>query len=215
MNDATTTIPNEGLSLDELQRDPFVSQSVGAYGNPEDDKKLIVRFYMFPVEQTAQSIKAGRKIFKDTEYIEILTPGDKYSIIKRQVFDMDRKRFAEAYARFKAGQQETVSGTPLSTLVWMSEARIKEYEFFNILTVEQLAEASDGAQVSSMMGFQEDKRKAQSFISSANDSAPLTEMRAKLDERDAQLEMLQKQVQEMNARMEKQSRPGPGRPPKE
>ena len=163
---------------------------------------------MHPVEQTAASIKAGRKIFKDTEYVEILVPGDKYSIIKRQVFDMDRRRFADTYARFKSGQQETISGTPLSSLVWMSESRVKEYEFFNILTVEQLAQASDGSQVAQVMGFQEDKRKAQNFLSTSESDAPIAEMRAKLDERDAQLQLLQTQLAELSAKVDKQPSTG-------
>jgi len=214
MNQSATTF-DEGLTLDELQRNPFDSGLQGTYGSPEEDKKLLVRFYMHPVQQTAKSIKAGRKIFKDTEYIEILIPGDKHSTIRRQVSNMDRNRFAEAYKRFQMGMSNQTEGTPLSALLWMTEAKIKEYEYFNILTVEQLAQASDGSQAASIMGFPEDKRKANSFMDSANSEAPLSEMRAKLDEREAQLEMLQKQVQEMNARMEKQSRPGPGRPPKE
>ena len=218
MND-TTTIPSEGLTLDELQRNPFASEQAIQYGDPESDKKLIVRFYMHPVEQAAQSIKAGRKIFKDTEYIEILTPGDKHSIIKRPVFDMDRRRFSEHYARFKAGQEQVVTGTPLSTLVWMSEARVKEYEYLHVFTVEQLAQASDGSQVAAVMGFQEDKRKAQDFLSTTAGDAPVNDLRAKLDERDAELQALKAQMETMakqlNVEPEVQAeKRGPGRPPK-
>jgi len=218
MND-TTTIPSEGLTLDELQRNPFADEQSAQYGSPEEDKKLMVRFYLHPVEQAAASIKAGRKIYKDTEYVEILIPGDKHSIIKRPAFAMDKRRFADAYARFKAGQHQQVEGTPLSVMVWMSEARIKEYEFFNILTVEQLAQASDGSQVASMMGFVDDKRKAQSFLSTSSDDAPMVEMRAKLDERDAELELLKEQMAQMAARMNapaesETEKRGPGRPPK-
>ena len=218
MNDATT-IPSEGLTLDELQRNPFADEQSAQYGSPEEDKKLMVRFYLHPVEQAAASIKAGRKIYKDTEYVEILIPGDKHSIIKRPAFAMDKRRFADAYARFQAGQHQQIQGTPLSTLVWMTESRAKEYEFFNILTVEQLAQASDGSQVASMMGFVDDKRKAQSFLSTSSDDAPIIEMRAKLDERDAELELLKEQMAQMAARMNapaesETEKRGPGRPPK-
>ena len=218
MND-TTTIPSEGLTLDELQRNPFADEQSAQYGSPEEDKKLMVRFYLHPVEQAAASIKAGRKIYKDTEYVEILIPGDKHSIIKRPAFAMDKRRFADAYARFQAGQHQQIQGTPLSTLVWMTESRAKEYEFFNILTVEQLAQASDGSQVASMMGFVDDKRKAQSFLSTSSDDAPMVEMRAKLDERDAELELLKEQMAQMAARMNapaesETEKRGPGRPPK-
>jgi len=217
MNDTTTM--DEGLSLDELQRNPFDSNASGVQHNPEDDKKLLVRFYMHPVQQTAKSIKAGRKIFKDTEYIEILIPGDKHSIIRRQVFDIDRQRFSDIYKRFKMGLENQNEGTPLMNLVWMTESKMKEYEFFNITTVEQLAQASDGSQAASVMGFPDDKRKAQSFLEAAQNEAPLVEMRAMLDERNSEIDMLKKQMEAMNRQISgaednASEKRGPGRPPK-
>ena len=216
----TTTIPSEGLTLDELQRNPFAAEQSMQYGSPEEDKKLMVRFYLHPVEQAAQSIKAGRKIYKDTEYVEILIPGDKHSIIKRPAFGMDKQRFAEAYKRFKSGQHQEVQGTPLSVLVWMSESKIKEYEFFNVLTVEQLAQASDGSQVASVMGFVEDKRRAQAYLDTATGNAPITELQEQLHRRDAELESLKQEMAEMNSRISSPTsvqleKRGPGRPPKE
>ena len=200
---ATTTI-DEGLTLDELQRNPFDASADQVQTNPEDDRKLLVRFYMHPVQQTAKSIKAGRKIFKDTEYIEILIPGDKHSIIRRQAFDLDRKRFAESYKRFRMGLANQTEGTPLSNLIWMTEAKIKEYEYFNIVTVEQLAEAADGSGAGAIMGFVDDKRKAEAFLESSKNEAPLVSMRAKLDERDAELETLKRQMQELSSKLDKQ-----------
>jgi len=219
MNDTATTMPSDGLTLDELQRNPFADEQAAQYGSPEEDKKLMVRFFLHPVEQAAASIKAGRKIYKDTEYVEILIPGDKHSIIKRPAFAMDKRRFADAYARFKAGQHQQVEGTPLSVMVWMSEARIKEYEFFNILTVEQLAQASDGSQVAQVMGFVEDKRRAQSYLDTANGQAPVSELQDQLNRRDAELELLKEQMAQMTARMNapaavEPEKRGPGRPPK-
>lgn len=200
---ATTTM-DEGLTLDELQRNPFDASADQVQTNPEDDRKLLVRFYMHPVQQTAKSIKAGRKIFKDTEYIEILIPGDKHSIIRRQASDLDRKRFAESYKRFRMGLANQTEGTPLSNLIWMTEAKIKEYEYFNIVTVEQLAEAADGSGAGAIMGFVDDKRKAEAFLESSKNEAPLVAMRAKLDERDAELETLKRQMQELSSKLDKQ-----------
>ena len=197
MND-TTTIPSEGLTLDELQRNPFAAEQAPSLGDPEKDKHLIVRFYMHPVEQTAQSIRAGRKIFKDTEYVEILVPGDKYSIVRRPAFDMDRARFSEIYKRFKAGQQQEVQGTPLTEAPFMSTAKAKEYEFFNISTLEQLAEAADGAQAGAVMGFVEDKQKAQAYLAAAQGNALNAEVQTQLEARDRVIEKLQAQVEELS-----------------
>ena len=131
---------------------------------------------------------------------EVSKTGTGFMLIKRQVFDMDRRRFADTYARFKSGQQETISGTPLSSLVWMSESRVKEYEFFNITTLEQLAEAADGAQAGAVMGFVEDKQKAQAYLAAAQGNALNAEVQTQLEARDRVIEKLQAQVEELNSK---------------
>lgn len=199
----TTADMSAGLTLDQLQSNPFTEQE-DSYGAPDDDKKLHVRFYMNAVEQTAESIKAGRRVFADTEYIEIMIPGDKQTVIRRQVFDADRRRFPQQYARFKQGMADQTVGTPLSELPSLTASKVKEYEFFNIRTVEQLLATADGSKAGqSMMGFQQDKQKAEAFLAAARGSAPLNELRAKLDERDSAIEMMQRQLEEMNAKLEK------------
>lgn len=200
---ATVATADYGLSLDQLQSDPF-AEHVQTYGSPEDDKKLHVRFYTVPVEQTAESITAGRRVFKDTEFIEMMIPGDKQTIIQRQVFDMDRNRFAQKYAMFKQGLADQTVGTPLSELVWLSASKVKEYEFFNIKTVEQLAGTPDGSKCAqSMMGFNSDKQKANAFLSAAKGLEPINELKAKMDEKDAVILAMQQQMADMNAKLEK------------
>ena len=208
MNTATNEykeIPKDGLTMDQLMADPFGDRAASA-NTSEDDRKLHVRFFMEPVEQTARSVIEGRRIFEDTEYIEIMVPGDKQTIIKRQVFPMDRQRFPQQYARFKQGLADQTVGTPLSELTFIPASKVKEYEFFGIKTVEQLAGAADGGQCGQqMMGFQSDKQKANSFLEVAKGAAPVNELRAKIDQRDAQIDAMQKQLEEMSKQMEEQS----------
>jgi hypothetical protein len=204
--DITTAEQSAGLSLDQLQSNPFAERE-DDYGAPDDDKKLHVRFFLHPVEQTAESIKAGRRVFADSEYIEIMIPGDKQTVVRRQVFDMDRRRFPQHYARFKQGLADQTIGTPLSELSFLTAAKVKEYEFFNIKTVEQLVATADGSKAGqSMMGFHQDKQKADAFLSAASGAAPLNELRAKLDERDSVIEGMQRQLAEMNAKLERSSK---------
>lgn len=193
---------NEGLSLAQLSRDPFSERGNQRF-NAEEDSRLHVRFYLVPIEQTAESIKQGRRIFKDTEYIEIMVPGDKRTIIQRQVFPIDAERFSQQYARFKQGLSDQTVGTPLSELTWISASKVKEYEFFGIKTIEQLAGTPDGSQAGQgMMGFQSDKQKANAYMEAAKGAAPLNELRSRLDEKDSMIESMQRQMQEMNARLE-------------
>jgi len=211
--DITTAEQSAGLSLDQLQSNPF-SETNETYGSPDDDKKLHIRFFLHPVEQTAQSIKAGRRVFADTEYIEIMIPGDKQTVIRRQVFDMDRKRFPQQYARFQQGLADQTVGTPLNELAFLTAAKIKEYEFFNIKTVEQLIATADGSKAGqSMMGFHNDKKRAKAFLESAMDNAPLVEMREMIRDRDEQIREMQ---EKLNALTEGESiARKPGRPSKQ
>ena len=202
----TTTDMSAGLSLDQLQSNPF-EERVQTYGSPDDDKKLHVRFYLHPVEQTAKSITEGRRVFADTEYVEIFVPGDKHTVVRRQVFDRDRNRFPQQYARFKQGLADQTVGTPLSELSVLTAAKVKEYEFFNIRTVEQLVATADSSKAAqSMMGFAQDKQKAQAFLSAAAGAAPVQALNAKIEQRDAVIETMQRQLTEMNAKLEKSSK---------
>lgn len=197
---------NVELTIDQLIDNPFDDNKGIQRFNHEEDSRLHVRFYMEPVEQTARSIKEGRRIFEDTEFIEIMIPGDKLNIIKRQVFDMDRARFAQQYARFKQGLADQTVGTPLSELVFITAAKVKEYEYFGIKTVEQLAHAADGSDAGQrMMGFHQDKQKANAFLAAAKGSAPINELREKLDNSEATVENLSRQLAELSARMDAQN----------
>ena len=197
-------IPADGLSYDQLNQDPFGDRAAQAFTS-EDDRKLHVRFYMEPVEQTARSIVEGRRIFEETEYIEIMIPGDKQTVIKRQVFPMDRQRFPQQYARFKQGLADQTIGTPLNELTFISASKVKEYEFFGIKTIEQLAGCSDGNQAGqSMMGFQGDKQKAIQFLEVAKGSAPVNELKNRLDAQELENENLKAQMADLLKRFDSQ-----------
>lgn len=201
-----TTDTGTELTLDQLVNNPFDDNRTGVQRfNTEEDSRLHVRFYMEPLEQTARSIKEGRRIFEDTEFIEIMIPGDKLNIIKRQVYDMDKARFAQQYARFKQGLADQTVGTPLTELVFITAAKVKEYEYFGIKTVEQLAGCADGSDAGQrMMGFAGDKQKAAAFLAAAKGQAPINELNAKLEASEATVNNLSRQLAELSARMDAQ-----------
>lgn len=203
---AQTTEQGTELSLEQMINNPFDENRGIQRFNAEEDSRLHVRFFMDPVEQTARSIKEGRRVFEDTEFIEIMIPGDKLNVIKRQVFDIDRARFAQQYARFKQGLADQTVGTPLSELVFISAAKVKEYDYFGIKTVEQLAGAADGGDAGQrMMGFHADKQKANAFLAAAKGNAPINELRDKLDNSEAMVQNLSRQLADLSARMDAQA----------
>lgn len=191
-------MPVDGLSQAQLASDPF-GEKAAAAATAEDDRKLYVRFYMEPVYQEAESLIKERKIFKDTEYIEIRIPGDKQTCIQRQVFNVDRIRFPQQYARFKQGQDEQTIGTPLSSMPSIPASKVMEYAFFHIRTVEQLAECADNTGAAAVMGFHADKQMAKKFVAASENAAPVEELKKQLAEKDKAFAELQSQVHQLMA----------------
>jgi hypothetical protein len=139
---------------------------------------------------------AGRDIFRDVEYVQIIIPGQR-DIVHRPVEDRDRKEYAAQYRAFRENRdQDAASGTPLSTVTWLAKSMIEELRFFNCRTVEQLATMSD-SDVSRFPGLREYQKKAQAFLEAAKGQAPLVRMQKELDERDSRIAALEKQVQDI------------------
>lgn len=157
------------------------------------DSRLYVEFSRKPVLQEGASRDAGRAIYKEMDYIKIIVPGDRQSVVERPVNAIDKQRFADRYAKWQAGQGNVIEGTPISSLPSMNQAKVEEYKFFGVHTVEQLAVASDTVG-EKFMGFQEDKRRALAFLEIAKGNAPIEKMNEELAKRDEQIDELRSQL---------------------
>jgi predicted RecB family nuclease len=119
-------------------------------------------------------------------------------VIERPLSQQDVFRFQERYNKWKAGQEEAVTGTPLSALPGMNASKVEEYKFFKIITVEQLADANDNLG-GKFMSFQQDKQRAKAFMEVAANNAPIEKMNAELQKRDAEIENLRTMVEALQA----------------
>ena len=162
------------------------------------DSRLVVEFYRKPVHMAYKSNEAGRAIYEEVDYIRIYTPGDKSSIIDKPITALDIQRFGDRYNKWKAGQEEAVSGTPLTALPGMNPAKVEEYRYFKILTVEHLAEAADNLG-QKFIGFQQDKARAKAFLDVAANNAPIEKMNEELQKRDVEIENLRMMVEALQA----------------
>lgn len=172
----------------------------------EADKNLSVTFSYQPHLNQAKSATEGRPIYDDREYVTIKVPGDKDSVVERPVTDIDRRRFHEKYQHFKAGNVQTQSGTPLSAVAWLSRGRVRELEFFNVHTLEQLANLPD-AHAQQFMGIASLRQSARDHLMAATEAAPITRMRAEMDAKDSEIAALRNSISEqgnMLAAMQRQ-----------
>lgn len=102
-----------------------------------------VKFFYAYNENEQKSLEAGRPIFDEIPSISIQWPGMDETV--RRIEPRDIEEYPEAYARFKAGSEPTVEGTPLAEWPMMTGSAMRELQYLGFKTVEQLAAASDEA----------------------------------------------------------------------
>lgn len=168
----------------------------------EADARLLVRFSLEPMLNEERSASEGRPIYEEAEFVTIMVPGDRDNVVVRQVTEADKARFPRQYAHWKNTGLESETGTPLAAVPWLTKALVEELKHFNVRTVEQLANLSDG-NAAKFMGIQVLKQKAQAYLSAAAGGAPLEKMQAELAKRDNEVATLKKIVEEQGKALDR------------
>jgi hypothetical protein len=173
-----------------------------AADNSQADRRLVVRFSLQPRIDSRRTEEEGREVYREVEFITILIPGDKTLTINRPVMASDKQRFPLQYQAFKNKQGEALIGTPLSAWPLVNEAQRRELEYFNIRTVDQLAEVADNF-AGSMMGVHALKGQAQRYLAAAKEAAPTVKLQQELVERDNKIAAMQDQLTKLADLVEK------------
>jgi hypothetical protein len=163
----------------------------------EADKRLLVMFYRSTVKNEHKSIEAGRPIFDEIDLVKIVTPGSRDSFVGDATYEY-QQRFPSQWARYKAGQEQVSSGTPLNSLPWVTIAQLEEFKAVGCHTVEQLVGMPDSVS-QRFMGHHQIKQRAQAYLDAAAGAAPAIQLQAELEKRDDQIAELQSQVAAMLA----------------
>jgi hypothetical protein len=166
----------------------------------------LLRFEQEEVHLAGQSEAEGRPVYKMVDVVYIVNPGsrDEAKLIAEQTAAKD-EYVAWAYRKWKATQEQPLDGTPISTVPWLNKAQVLELKGINILTLEALAELPDTAK-QRMMGLSDLVKKAKAYMAAAKDSAVVTKMASELEQRDAKIAMMEKQMAEMSARFDEMAR---------
>ena len=180
----------------------------GTGNQPQKEGGVYVRFYLEAVENKLKSWGgtrvrpdgteevvegAGRPIYDEVEFIEVRVPGDKTNIVQRPVRPEDKRQYAAAYAAWKAGDKEQLTGTPLAVWPGATRAQVAELLHFGIRTVEQLAQLSDG-NMQNVGPIRALRQRAQDYLTAAEGMAPLETLRSQVAERDNRIQSLEAQV---------------------
>lgn len=179
------------------------------------DELLSPRFFSHPVRDDDASKKAGRPIFKDVDHVEIRIAGNKYTMgvfpaiatwmTKKQATEYGEEevkityadRFNKQYLEYKAGDQQSFGGTPLSEAPFLTEGKRRELKAIHVNTVESLA-MIDGQPLKMLgPGGRELKNQAMAYIENALKGVGSSKLADELSKRDGQIEELTRQIAEM------------------
>ena len=166
------------------------------------DRRLVVRFSLQPRLDSKRTEEEGREIYKQVEFVTILIPGDKTLTVNRPVQASDKQRFPLQYQAFKNQKGEALVGTPLTAWAVVNESQRRELEYFNIRTVEALAEVADNF-ASSMMGINNLKQQAQKYLAVSKEAAPTVKLMKEIERKDGEIASLQDQIKNLASRFEK------------
>ena len=195
------------------------------------DSRLQVRFYKRPVQQEAETLEAGRPIYKEFDFVHICVAGDTLTEIDTYALASHKTRFPIQWANYqnRLGKDDVeVVGTPVSEWPLVSKSQAEELRAMKFYTVESIANASD--QQLQRMGMAAGmspyafRDKAKSYLNLASNSAEtdkraqeinnLKEELAKKDEEnakikaetDAKLALMQEQMAAILAAVGKPNR---------
>lgn len=166
------------------------------------DENLRVQFTNYPHFNQEKTNKEGRPIYDEVPYVTIIVPGQT-DVVHRVAWAKDFRRFPRQWDAFQKNQnQDAAAGTPLKVVPWIQQNQCKELEHFNVFTVEQLANMPDSSTIR-FMAIQKLKQLAKDFLQAAKEAAPLTAMRAELDDRDGKIAVMQTQLEAMKKQIDR------------
>lgn len=174
-------------------------------GGGRQPEKLMVEFTTKPQEDKVQSKEKGRPIFVDVTFIEIRVPGDMREIRCRPARlsnghwnpdpfttsgDINKVpddiRFARQWEQFQKKSTQTVVGTPLSAIPFLTPIQVAEFKASGCDTAEQVRDLSDSL-AQRFMGMHSLRRKIGVYLEAAAGGAPAQKLADELAERDGQI----------------------------
>jgi hypothetical protein len=171
-----------------------------------NESLVYARFFMHTTPNAAKSAKEGRPIYDEYEAVELRFAANKQTVHvapAHEVFKTERNfatgevtpltyamAYNEQYKKFKEGISQDQSGTPLSELPFLTQAKRLELKALNIHSAETLARL-DGQPLKRLgMGGRELQKQAQAYLDNAAGSVDVVAMAAKIAAMGAEIERL-------------------------
>lgn len=173
----------------------------------DPDDVLVVVFKHHAVLNETKTAAEGRPQYDDVEVVEIRAAGSRNTTVQpatavshwatdpvtgAQTRITYAERFPKQYQQFKARVAQTIAGTPLEHVPFLTEARRAELRALNVYTAEQLA-GIDGQELKNLgNGGRELKNKVIEWMAEAKEkNAPNLQMAAELEAMRSRMQLLQ------------------------
>jgi len=173
--------------------------------------KMAVFFHAVQVQNNFLTAQEKRPIFQERIFLKKLVPGDNTLTIDRPMREQDIEDYPVEWARFEQKKEATVAGTPIEVWTAISETQKAEFKALNIFTIDQFAQLADIVG-NKIMGFNDLREKARTFIAASQDSQIFDKIRA---ETDAKLQAQDVEMAELRAMIAELTAKKSGRPKKE
>lgn len=147
----------------------------------EDNRgKMAVFFYTKQVQNSFKTAQENRPIFDEKVFLKKLVPGDSTLVVDRPMRPTDVEDYPIEWARFEQKKENRVSGTPLEAWSILSDTQKAEFNALHIFTIDQFAQLPDSVG-NKIMGFNDLRDKARTFILAAKDSKLMDNVRAETE----------------------------------
>lgn len=161
---------------------------------------ILVEIYDRAVKDEAASETSDTPVFVTRPYIKKRIPNSR-DMYDQPVKSTDRDRYGDLFAKFEAGEEGTLDGTPLEQCPLLDVSQVETLKAANVFTVQQLSDLNDSGLHRLPTGYRNLKTKAQKWINQGKENDDLRAQNADLLKRIEALEDNQKKK--------------PGRPKKE
>lgn len=125
----------------------------------------IVTIFTKKVINNFKSKEADELIYDFRPYLEIISPGQKHSIIIREIEEKDKSKYKEHWNAYQNKEQLRQNGTALRNWSGVEPEMVAELEYQSIFTVEDLANVSDANLGNIGMGATKMRNAAKLFVS--------------------------------------------------
>lgn len=173
-----------------------------------EQAQAVITFNIESKQDEAESRRQNKPVFRDMEYIEIRTPGDRLSINHRPVEDEDRnKTYAAQYRHWKETLSAPTTGWPLKEWGAITRSQAEYLAYSGVKTVEELAGVTDGNAQLLGSGYISLVQKAKDALAAAKGQGQEAVLRHDMERQAALILALQRQVQDLAQKAQAQVSP--------